>query len=413
MKRVVVTGLGAVTPIGNDVDSFWNGLISGKSGAGKITKFNTDGFDVKIACEVKNFDISNLIERKKLRHMDPFVQYALYCAIQAINDAKLDLKKENLERIGVIVGSGIGGMEIWEQQYKIFLEKGPSKLSPFFIPMMITNMASANIAIHFGLKGPNTCAVTACATGNHAIGEAFRIIQQGHADVMLAGGTEAAITPLGVAGFIANKALSTRNDEPEKASRPFDKDRDGFVMGEGAGVVVLEELEHALARNANIYAEVVGYGMSCDAYHVTAPAPRGEGGARAMKLAIEDANLPFDSVDYINAHGTGTPLGDIAETEAIKDVFGQHAYKLSVSSIKSMIGHLLGAAGGVEFIATVLTVKNDIIPPTINLDNPDPQCDLDYVPNKAKEKKVNVALTNAFGFGGHNAVLAVKKFVKD
>lgn len=409
-RRVVVTGLGAITPLGNDVGSFWQGLMEGKSSAGNLTRFNTENFDCKIACEVKNFDPLKYFDRKSLRHMELFVQYAMVSTYMAIADAKLDLSKENLTRIGVVVGSGVGGLSILEEQHKVLLEKGPGRVTPFFVPMMITNMAAGSISIHFGVKGPNSCPVTACATGNHSIGDAFKVIQRGDADAMIAGGTEAAITPLSFAGFCSAKAMSTRNNESQRASRPFDKDRDGFVMGEGSGIIILEELEHAKKRGAQIYGEVAGYGLTADAYHMTAPAPHGEGGARAMKMAIADAGIQPSDVGYINAHGTSTPLGDITETEAIKSVFGEHAYKLAVSSTKSMVGHLLGGAGGVEFIATILAVRNDILPPTINLENQDPQCDLDYVPNKARPAKLEYAITNAFGFGGHNAVLVIKKY---
>ena len=413
MRRVVVTGIGAITPLGNDIDSFWKFLISGKSGVSRVTHFNPDGFECQIAAEVKNYEPEKYIDRKSIKRMDIFAQYALAASVIAIEDSSLDLTKENLNRIGVIVGSGIGGLNTLEEQNKILLEKGPDRISPFFIPMMISNMAAGNISIRFGLKGPNSCIVTACASGNHSMGDAFRIIARNEADVMVAGGAEGAITPLSFAGFSAAKALSRRNSEPEKASRPFDRDRDGFVMGEGSGILVFEELNHAKERGAKIYAEVVGYGLTADAYHMTAPVPGGEGGARAMQCALEDAKIQPDKIDYINAHGTSTQLGDIGETEAVKTVFKEHAHKLAISSTKSMTGHLLGAAGGVEFIITVLSILNNIIPPTINLDNPDPQCDLDYVPNKAREKEINFAMSNAFGFGGHNATIIAKKFTND
>lgn len=411
MRRVVVTGIGAITPLGNDVKSFWTAITNGVSGVNEITHFDTTGFECQIAAEVKNFEPEKYIDRKSIRRMDIFSQFALAAAGQALEDSKLDLSNEDLNRIGVIVGSGIGGIKTLEDQHKIFLEKGPDRISPFFIPMLISNMAAGNISIYFKLKGPNSCAVTACASGNHSMGDSFRIIARDEADVMVTGGAEAAITPISVAGFCAAKALSKRNSEPTKASRPFDRDRDGFVMGEGSGILVFEELEHAKKRGAKIYAEVIGYGLTSDAYHMTAPAPCGEGGARAMQSSLDDAKISPDKIDYINAHGTSTQLGDIGETDAIKTVFKEHAYKLAVSSTKSMTGHLLGAAGGVEFITLVLAIGNSIIPPTINLDNPDPKCDLDYVPNKAREKEVNFAMSNAFGFGGHNASIIAKKYI--
>lgn len=412
-RRVVVTGMGVITPIGNNLTVFWDGIKNGKNGVGMITRFNTEKFDSRIAAEIKDFDIFQYVDRKSARRMDLFVHYAIAAAIQAVNDSKLDFSKEDVNRLGVIVGSGIGGITTWEEEHTVLLEKGPGRVSPFFVPMMISNMASGQISIHFGLKGPSGCSVTACATGNNSIGDAFKIIQRNDADVMICGGTEAALTPLGFVGFCSARAMSVRNNEPEKASRPFDKDRDGFVMGEGSGVVVLEELEHALKRGVPIYAEVAGYGMTADAYHMTAPPPDGEGGARAITMALLDAGISPENVNYINAHGTSTPVGDIAETRAIKSVFKEHAYKLAVSSTKSMIGHLLGGAGGAEFVTTVLAVKNNILPPTINLENPDPECDLDYVPNKAREGEINAAVTNAFGFGGHNAVLVIKKWKEE
>jgi len=409
-RRVVITGMGVISPAGNDINTFWKSLCDGVSTADRITKFDPTNFETQFACEVKGFDPLKYIDKKNAKRMDGFVHYAVAATIQAIEDSKLNLNKEDLTRIGVIVGSGIGGLPILEEQHKVFLEKGPSRVSPFFIAMMISNMASGQISILFGLKGPSACVVTACATGNNCIGEAFRLIQYGDADVMIAGGTECAITPLGVAGFCAARALSTRNDDPKKASRPFDKNRDGFVMGEGAGVIVLEELGHALKRDAPIHCELVGYGLSSDAYHVTAPAPAGASSALAMTNAIKDANLKPEDIDYINAHGTSTVAGDAAETEAIKTTFKDHAYKLAISSNKSMIGHLLGAAGGVECIASVLTIKEGIIPPTINYEEKDPQCDLDYVPNKARRKEVRIALSNSFGFGGHNTTIVLKKY---
>ncbi len=410
-NRVVVTGLGVITPLGNDVPTFWNALKSGKSGAGPITSFDTSGFDSRIAAEVKGFDaISYGISVKDARRLEKFVQYAVASAKQAITDASLDLDKEDRHRIGVLVGSGIGGLYTIEEQHKIFLTKGPSRLSPFLIPMLIVNEAAGQVAIHFGAKGPNSCAATACASGAHAIGDASRIIERGDADVMICGGTESCIVATGVGGFCALKALSTRNDEPQKASRPFDLERDGFVIGEGCGLAVLESLEHAKKRKAHIYAELCGYGMSCDAYHITAPDPDGEGAAHAMLTALKDAKLNPEDIDYINAHGTSTKLNDKVETLAIKIALGVHAKKTMVSSTKSMTGHLLGAAGGVEFAICVLAIKDGVVPPTINYEYPDPDCDLDYVPNTARETKIDVCLSNSLGFGGHNATLAVKKF---
>lgn len=411
-RRVVVTGLGAVTPIGNTKDEFWKSLLEGKSGVARITQFDPTGFDCQIAAEVKNFDPSKYItSSKELRRMERFVQFAVCCAKMAVEDAMLDLSKEDTYRVGVIVGSGIGGLKTIQDQTLIWKEKGPSRLAPFLIPMLIVNMAPGQISITLGIKGPNSCVATACATGNHAIGDSFRLIQRGDADVMITGGSEACIVETGVGGFCALKALSKRNDEPERASRPFDKTRDGFVMGEGCGIAILESLEHAQKRGARIYAEVVGYGMSGDAYHMTAPDPNGEGSAECMRLALNDGGIKPEEVSYINAHGTSTELNDKIETLAIKKVFKDHAYKVAISSTKSMTAHLLGAAGGVEFVASVLAVKEDIIPPTINYETKDAECDLDYVPNKARKAKVNVAISNAFGFGGHNACLAIKKFL--
>ena len=411
-KRVVITGLGAITPIGNTAESFWQALVAGTSGIGRITRFDAADYDAKIAGEVKGFDPTAFIDKKEARRMDRFTQFAIAASRMALSDSGLDLEKEDRSRIGAFVGSGIGGMDTLHDQYKTLFEKGPNRISPFFIPMMIANMAAGQVSIAFGLQGPSSCVVTACATGTNCIGDAMKVIQRGDADVMVAGGTEAAISPAGMAGFCAMKALSTRNDEPEKASRPFEKDRDGFVMGEGSGIVILESLEHALARGARIYAELAGYGTNADAYHVTAPAPEGVQAAKCMELAIKDAGLTTTDVDYINAHGTSTPLNDKNETLGIKALFGDHATKLAVSSIKSMTGHLLGAAGGIECVATALTVVNDMMPPTINYDTPDPELGLDYVPNQARAKTVRVALSNSFGFGGHNATLLVKKFEK-
>jgi len=412
MRRVVVTGLGAVTPIGNNVKDFWSNLVAGVSGIDVIKRFDpvAIGLPVIIAGEVKNLNPEQFLDSKELKRMSDFVKFAVIAAKEAIQDSGLELDKIDLTKAGVIVGTGIGGLRDIEEQQKVVMEKGVRRVSPFFIPSGISNMASGYISIEFGFKGPNSCVVTACATGTHSIGDAFKIIQRGDADIMIAGGTESAITPLGVAGFANMKALSTRNDEPQKASRPFDAERDGFVMGEGAGILVLEELEHAKKRGAKIYAEVVGYGLTGDAYHITAPCADADGAKRVIMMALNDARINPDEVDYINAHGTSTPLNDKIETLAIKEVFKDHAYKLKVSSNKSMIGHLLGAAGAVEAVATVLTIKNGVIPPTINYEHPDPECDLDYVPNKAIEYPVKVAISNSFGFGGTNACLAFKAF---
>jgi 3-oxoacyl-[acyl-carrier-protein] synthase II len=409
-NRVVVTGLGCVTPVGIGKDIFWNSLLEGKSGIDRITRFDPTDYATQIAGEVKDFDPSQFIDKKEAKRMDRFTQYAVASAKMAIEDAKLDLEVENRQRIGTIIGTGIGGMETLSDQSDVLANKGPGRMSPFFVPMMIANMAAGQVAITFGLQGPATCVVTACATGTNAIGDAFRMIRHGYADVMVAGGTEAAIIPLAVGGFCAMKAMSTRNDEPQKASRPFERDRDGFVMGDGAGVVVLESLEHAQKRGAHILAEVVGYGANDDAYHITAPAPEGLQQARCMAMALEDAGLKPQDVDYINAHGTSTPLNDKGETIAIKNVFGDYAKKLAINSTKSMTGHLLGAAGGVEFIVCVQSILNSKVHPTINLENQDPELDLDYVPHKARAMNVNVALSNNFGFGGHNATIIVKKF---
>ena len=395
-KRVVITGLGAITPVGNTAADFWQALLAGKSGIGPITRFDAAEYDAKIAGEVKGFEPTAFIDKKEARRMDRFTQFAIAAAKMALDDSGIDLEKADKSRIGSFVGSGIGGMDTLHEQYKNLFEKGPNRVSPFFIPMMIANMAAGQVSIAFGLQGPSSCVVTACATGTNCIGDAMKVIQRGDADVMVAGGTEAAISPAGMAGFCSMKALSTRNDAPEKASRPFEKDRDGFVMGEGSGIVILESLEHALARGARIYAELAGYGTNADAYHVTAPAPEGAQAARCMELAIKDAGLQVTDVDYINAHGTSTPLNDKNETLGIKALFGDHAKNLAVSSIKSMTGHLLGAAGGIECVATALTVANDMMPPTINYDTPDSDLDLDYVPNQARAKVVRVALYNYF-----------------
>lgn len=415
-RRVVVTGLGPVTPIGIGKEIFWSNLTAGKSGIGPITQFDTEGFTVKIAAEVKDFDYTAYIDKKEGKRMDRVTQLAVTAAKLAVEDAALDMSKENALRCGVCVGSGIGGIHTFLDQSLKYGAKGPSKISPFFIPMEIPNMSAGQIAIALGLKGPNTAIVTACATGTNCIGDALRTIQYGDADVMLAGGTEAAVSPVAIAGFANMKALSTNNDHPEQASCPFDKKRDGFVLGEGAGVIVLEELEHAKKRGAHIYAELVGFGMNCDAYHITAPDPTGETPAACIQSAIDDAGVKPEEVDYINAHGTSTHRNDLGETIAFKKVFGDHAYELSISSNKSMIGHLLGAAGGVEAIATVMTIENNLVPPTINyqdkdLDDPEGVLDLDYTPNVAREKVVNVALSDNLGFGGHNAAIVFKKYV--
>ncbi|MFO0751840.1 MAG: beta-ketoacyl-ACP synthase II [Thermodesulfovibrionales bacterium] len=409
-RRVVVTGLGLVTPLGIGVEASWKAALEGTPGIGPITQFDASSLPVRIAGEVKGFDPSLYIEAKEIKKMDRFIHFAVAAATMAMEDSGYTVTEANAERVGVIVGAGMGGLPAIEQYHKAFLEKGYRRISPFFIPMLIINLASGNISIKFGAKGPNSAAVTACATGSHSIGDAFRLIQRGDADAMIAGGTESVITPLGIGGFAVMKALSTRNEEPAKASRPFDLDRDGFIMGEGAGVVLLESLESAVSRNARIYAEIVGYGMSCDAYHITTPAPEGEGAARCMKAALRDAGIGPERIHYINAHGTSTKYGDELETAAIKRVFGEHAYSLCVSSTKSMTGHLLGAAGGVEAIFSVLGIRDGILPPTINLEKPDPECDLDYVPNRAKKKDVEYALSNSFGFGGTNACLVFRKY---
>jgi len=410
-RRVVVTGLGVISPIGSSPEEFLKSLQEGRNGIGRITQFDPAGFDCQIAAEVKNFDPAPFnIPPKELKRMERFVQFAVVASKMAVADSLLNLQKENPHRIGVLIGCGVGSLRIIEEQCEVMRQRGPHKITPFLIPMLIVNMAPGHVAIILGLKGPNSCVATACASGSHALGDAFRIIQRGEAEVMLAGGTESAITPMGIGGFCALRALSRRNDHPEKASRPFDKERDGFVMGEGCGVLVLEELGHARKRGAHIYAEMVGYGMSADAYHMTAPCPDGLGAIKCMQAALDDANLKPSEVSYINTHGTSTGLNDKVETLAIKKVFGEYAQKIPASSTKSMMGHLLGASGGVEFIACALAIKNDFLPPTINYEHPDPECDLDYVPNKSRKAVVNVALSNSFGFGGHNACLAIKKF---
>ena len=409
-RRVVVTGLGALTPLGNTAEELWSGLTHGRSGIGPITRFDASGYDTRIAGEIKNFDPLKFVDKKEARRLDPYLQYAIASATMAVGDAGLDVARVDGERFGVLIGSGIGGITTLLDGEKVRETKGPDRVSPFVIPMLIINMASGLVSMKFGAKGPNSSVVTACATGNHAIGDAFKIIQRGDADVMIAGGAEAIIVPLTIAGFCAMKAMSTRNDDPEKASRPFDKARDGFVCGEGAGILVIEALEHALRRDARIYSEIIGYGMTSDAHHMTAPDPEGDGAARAMAKALRDGGLAPSDVGYVNAPGTSTPYNDKFETIAIKRVFGDHAKKLAVSSTKSMTGHLLGAAGGVEAIATTLALHHGVLPPTINYETPDPDCDLDYVPNQARKQDVEVALSNAFGFGGTNATLAFRKY---
>lgn len=410
MKRVVITGMGAVTPIGTGREEFWKAIKAGVCGVDRITRFDPAEFTCQIAAEVKDFDVTQYIEKKEAKRMDLFVQYAVAASKMAAEDAKLDMSKEDSTRVGVYIGSGIGGIETLTQQHEKMLEKGPSKVSPFMIPMMISNMAVGEVAIKMGAQGVNLTSVSACASGTDAIGHAFRAIKSGDADVIFSGGAEATIIPLALAGFSSMKALSTRNDDPKGACSPFDADRDGFVMGEGAGVVILEELEHAKARGAEIFAEVVGFGSTEDAYHMTAPAPNGEGGARCMALAVKSAGIQPEDIDYINAHGTSTYYNDKYETEAIKTVFGDHAYKLAVSSTKSMTGHLLGAAGGVEAIVTALALKEGYLPATINYKTPDPECDLDYVINEGRSCDITYALSNSLGFGGHNATIVLKKY---
>jgi 3-oxoacyl-[acyl-carrier-protein] synthase II len=410
LKRVVVTGLGAITPIGNTLADYWEGLLSGRNGIGPITLFDASRHDCRIAGEVKEFDPHAYLDRKEAKRMDRFAQFAVSASKQALADADFVINDLNAEQVGVIIGTGIGGLKVLEDQQEVYLTRGPDRCSPFMIPMMIANMAAGLTAIHTGAKGPNSCTVTACAAGSNAIGDAFRLVQRGYAQAMICGGTEAAVTPLSLAGFAACKALSTRNDDPTHACRPFDRDRDGFVMGEGAGILILEELEHALSRGAKIYAELIGYGMTCDAYHITSPVPGGEGAARAIQLALKDGNLSPEQVNYINAHGTSTPANDSTETAAIKTALGQSAKQIAISSTKSMTGHLLGGSGGIEAVATVMAVAHDQVPPTINLVHPDPACDLDYVPNQSRSQPVEVALSNSFGFGGHNVTLAFKKY---
>ncbi|HLD36587.1 MAG TPA: beta-ketoacyl-ACP synthase II [Planctomycetota bacterium] len=409
-KRVVITGLGTVNSLGRNPEDTWQALLAGKSGAAKIQAFDTAGFDVNFACEVKDFKVEEYMPVPQARRMDRFSQFALVAAIQSVKDSGLDLTKSNTQRIGVIIGSGIGGLNEFEEQHTRLIQKGPSRVSPFTIPKMMMNSGSGQIAIHFGLKGPNFSVASACASSNHAIGLAFKTIQMGLADAVLTGGAEATITPLGMSGFAAIKALSTRNDDPAKASRPFEKNRDGFVMGEGAAIFVMETLEHAKARGARIYAEMLGFGMNDDGHHITAPDPTGDGAVNTIKLALEDAGLKPEQVSYINAHGTSTAYNDASETKAIKKVFGEHAGKLAINSTKSMVGHILGGSGAVELIAVVMSIRDNQLHPTINYETPDPECDLDYVPNQSRQMMVNVALSNSFGFGGHNATLCVGKY---
>ncbi len=410
-RRVVVTGAGLVTPLGTGVDKTWDNIIAGVSGVDTITRFDVSNSLVKIAAEVKDFQSDDFFEPKKAKHLDLFVQYGLAAAIMAVKDSGLEISEENCERVGVITGCGMGGLPTIEKYHQVMVERGAKKITPFFIPMVIPNMPSGHISMEIGSKGPNLTLTTACAAGTHAVGEAYRHIKYGMSDVVVTGGTEAVICPLGVGGFSAMKALSTRNDDPAAASRPFDKDRDGFVMSEGAGMLVLEDLDHAVARGAKIYAEIVGYGLSSDAYHIAAPPENGEGGQRAMAMAIKDAGMVPEDIDYVNAHGTSTPLNDRCETQAIKSVFGEHAYKLAISSTKSMTGHMLGAAGGIESVFTALSIYNQIAPPTINHAEPSEECDLDYVPNTARKMEIRAAISNSFGFGGTNAVIAMKRFV--
>src|SRR5438105_7728529 len=411
-RRVVVTGLGVVSPLGNKIGPFWDELVAGHCGVDRITAFDASEFDTQMAAEVKDFDPAPAFPSpKEVRRTDRFSQFGVYAGWQALRDSGLDLNKLNRDEIGVFIGSGIGGLETTAEQHTILLERGPGRLSPFMIPMLILNMASGLFSMYYKLRGPNFATCSACATSSHALGEAWRTIKMGDAQIIFAGGAEATIVPIGIGGFCAMRAMSTRNDDPKHASRPFDKERDGFVMGEGAGVLVLEELEHAKRRGAKIYCEVVGYGNTADAHHLTAPAPHGERAARCMKMALRQSGLRLDDVSYINAHGTSTPQGDIAETEAIKTVFGDHARNLAVSSTKGATGHMLGAAGAVEMIVCTKAIQADIVPPTINYEFPDPECDLDYVPNKARQLKVNAVINNSFGFGGHNASLIAKKFV--
>ncbi|NLV88672.1 MAG: beta-ketoacyl-ACP synthase II [Tissierellia bacterium] len=411
MKRVVITGLGPVSPIGIGKESYWQSLIEGKSGVGLISKFDTRDFDAKIAAEVKDFNPADFIDKKEARRMDKFTQYAIAATRLALEDGKVDLDKLNLERVGVVLGVGIGGMETMETEFTKLKERGPNRVSPVFIPMMISNMGPGQVSMTFGFKGPTMTITTACASSTNAIGEAYRMIKAGYQDMIITGGSEASITPISVAGFCSMKALSTRNDDPTKASRPFDKERDGFVMGEGAGILILEELDHALARGAKIYGEIVGYGSTSDAFHITQPDPEAKGATRAMELALEEGKVDYKLIDYINAHGTSTYFNDKLETLAIKNLFKDHAKNMNISSTKSMTGHLLGAAGGIEAIATVLAIEEGLIPPTINYEYPDEECDLNYTPNKSIERNINYALSNSLGFGGHNASILFKKYI--
>ena len=409
-KRVVITGMGAITPIGNTLETYWQGLLAGKSGIGPITHFDASKHRCRIAGEVKGFDPLEYIDAKDAKRTDRFAQFAIAASKQALANANLAITDLNAEQVGVMIGTGVGGLKVMEEQQSVYLSKGPSRCSPFMVPMMIANMAAGLTAIHTGAKGPNSCAVTACAAGSNAIGDAFRIVQNGYAQAMICGGTEAAITPLSFAGFASARALSKRNDDPDHASRPFDKDRDGFVMGEGAGILILEELDHALSRGARIYGEMIGYGMTCDAYHMTSPVPGGAGAARSMELALKDAGVSPSEISYVNAHGTSTPANDPTETAAIKTALGEFANTVAISSTKSMTGHLLGGSGGIEGVATCMAVAHDQVPPTINLKEPDPECDLDYVPNQSRAQTVNVAMSNSFGFGGHNVTLVFRKY---
>ncbi|HSM81580.1 MAG TPA: beta-ketoacyl-ACP synthase II [Nodosilinea sp.] len=409
-KRVVVTGLDAITPIGNSLEEYWAGLVAGRSGTARITHFDPSQHASQIAAEVKGFDPGDFLDKKEVKRMDRFAQFAVIAGQRALKHSGLTITDLNAEQIGTCIGTGVGGIKVLEDQQEIYLNRGPSRCSPFMVPMMIANMATGLTAIQTGAKGPSACAVTACAAGSNAIGDAFRLIQHGYAQAMICGGTEAAVTPLAVAGFASARALSTRNDDPTTASRPFDKTRDGFVIGEGCGILILEELQHALSRGATIYGEIVGYGMTCDAYHMTAPVPGGAGAARCIQLALKDAGLSPDAISYVNAHGTSTGANDPTETQAIKTALGDAAYQVAVSSTKSMTGHLLGGSGGIEAVATCLAIANDIAPPTINLHDPDPDCDLDYIPNQSRPMPIEVAISNSFGFGGHNVTLVFKKY---
>jgi 3-oxoacyl-[acyl-carrier-protein] synthase II len=412
-NRVVITGMGVLSSLGIGKEAFWESLVQGRNGISTVTRFDASGYPTRIAGEVRGFDPRDYMDRKEARRMDRFTQFAVAAGMLGLQDAGIDLSRENPDRVGVFLGTGIGGTETFEEQHRILLDKGPNRISPLFVPMMIGNMGAGQVSIQFGLRGPNVTIVNACASSANAIGEAFKVLERGEADIILAGGAEAAITPMAMAGFCAMKAMSTKNDVPEKASRPFDAQRDGFVMSEGGCILILETLEHAKARGAHIYAEVIGYGCTADAYHITAPEPEGEGARKAMEMALNDAGIQPDEVNYINAHGTSTLMNDKYETLAIKKLFGEHAYSLAVSSTKSMSGHLLGASGAVEVAATALTIENGIIPPTINYETPDPDCDLDYVPNTSRQQPVNVALSNSFGFGGHNVSIALRSFGVD